>query len=104
MNCIYRCTEISRLGKGRPYLERYDTDLNVTPLFPDDTIYVTLLDDRHYSVTNQYNEVFCIGNTGVKGIDEFLSRIKYNAVIVNGDDYQEYLTEKEKEKEQANEE
>ena len=97
MRCIYRCTNVNRFGEGRPYLERANAEGVVEALFPDETVYITLIDDKYFSVTNVYGEVFHIGNNGVDGIDRFLSRIKYNAVIVNGDDYQTYLTNKEKE-------
>lgn len=96
MNCLYYCTDVSLGNEGKRYMERMNENGDVEPIFEDGTVYVTLLDDKHYAITNNHNEVFCIGNDGVQGVDKFLSQVKQNAVIVNGDDYSEYLAKRKK--------
>ena len=96
MNCLYYYTTISRGSESRRYMERMNEDGDVVPIFEDGIVYVTLLDDKHYAITNNLNEVFCIGNDGTTGVDKFLSQVKQNAVIVNGDDYSDYLAKQKK--------
>lgn len=91
MNCIYFCTDVFIGNESERYMERMNENGDVVPIFEDGTVYVTLLSNNHYAISNSTNEVLHIGNDGVNGVDKFLSQVKQNAVIINGDDYSEYL-------------
>lgn len=91
MNCIYYCTDVYKANKSLQYAERMNESGEIIPFFADDTAYVTLLADDHFSIANSENEILVIGNDGVKGIDRYLQMIRANVVIVNGDKYSDYL-------------
>lgn len=99
VNCIYFCTDVYKANDSLQYAERMNESGEIIPFFADDTAYVTLLSDDHFSIANSENEVLLIGNSGVKGIDRYLQTIRANVVIINGDKYSDYLAKLKKSEE-----
>lgn len=85
MCCVYGYTNVSYGNEGPRYLERMDERGDVVPFFSDSIAYVTITDDGHYAITNVGNEVFFVGENGLKGADKQLIQFENITVYVNGE-------------------
>jgi len=96
MNCVYKYSTVSYGGEGPCYLERMDERGDVVPFFSDSIAYVTITDDDHYAISNVENEVFFIGEKGLKGVDKQLIQFENIAVFINGEPRAKYEAELKK--------
>lgn len=90
MYCIYNASEVYGGCTARTYLERMNQEEREQPLLTDQTAYVTATPGGHYAIANSAGEVFFIGNSGIKGVQRDLRRLRPFNVLVNGADYEAY--------------
>jgi len=72
------------------YLESMNQEGRVQPILTDNTAHVTATPGGHYAIANSAGEVFYIGNSGIKGVQRDLRRLRPASVLVNGADYEAY--------------
>lgn len=90
MHCIYNASEVYGGNTARTYLERVNQEGRVQPLLADQIAHVTANKDGHYAIANSAGEVYFIGNSGIKGVQRDLRRLRPSNVLVNGADYEAY--------------
>lgn len=61
-----------------------------TPLLADGCAYVTTVNDGHYAIANNDNEILYIGSNGITSVQQHLKRLRPTRTLVNGTSYEAY--------------